>query len=161
MERNQAVQRYLFPVDYFMAFFEQMPGNARFTLAEYKDQIVAGTLYLHDDINVYSYLGGADHAFQNVRPTNAVIYETIRWAQSQGKRRLILGGGYRPDDGIFRFKASFSPLRAKFHIYRRIHLPDVYVSLCNAWSAYYHSDVNLNSYFPAYRSIPVGTEEEP
>lgn len=81
MERNGAQVRYYYPLDYFMDFFEQMPNNARFQLAEYRDRIVAGTLYLHDDVDVYSYLGGADEGFQEIRPTNAVIYDIIRWSQ--------------------------------------------------------------------------------
>ena len=154
MNRRQALEKYYFSLDYFMAFFEQMPNSARFVLAEYQGQIVAATLYLHDDTDVYSYLGGADHTFQNARPSNAIVYDTIRWAQGQSKKRLILGGGYTPDDGIFRFKASFSPLRARFHLYKRVHRPDEYAALCNAWSVYYGGQ-SANDYFPAYRSIPV------
>jgi serine/alanine adding enzyme len=151
MDRVCALDRYYFPLSYFMAFFEQMPDNATFFLAEYKGQVVAATLALHEDIHVYAYLGGADHDFKHVRPTNAVIYEAIRWAQRQGKKRLILGGGYEPNDGISHFKASFSPLRARFHVHKRIHLPEEYAALCRAWSAYYHCDVSPSGYFPVYR----------
>jgi lipid II:glycine glycyltransferase (peptidoglycan interpeptide bridge formation enzyme) len=128
-------------------------------LAEYRNQIVAATLYLYDDVDVYSYLGGADKAFQQIRPTNAVVYATINWARQQGKRRLILGGGYLPDDGIFRFKASFSPLRAHFRVYRHVHLPAEYHRVCQAWSSYYGKrELELN-YFPAYRSLPASKTE--
>ncbi|MBI5034853.1 MAG: GNAT family N-acetyltransferase [Chloroflexi bacterium] len=154
MDRRSARSNYYFPFEYFAAFFEQVPEHARFVLAEYKDQIVASTLYLHDDQDVYSYLGGADHAFQLARPTNAVIHETIGWARAQGKRRLILGGGYKPDDGIFRFKASFSPLRATFNLYKRIHAYDQYNSLASAWAQFYHQDLDKDSYFPLYRIVP-------
>jgi dTDP-4-amino-4,6-dideoxygalactose transaminase len=154
MDRNQALNRYYFPLAYFLSFFEQMPDNARYVLAEYRDQIVAATLYLHDDTDVYSYLGGADQAFQQVRPTNAVVYDTITWAQQHEKQRLILGGGYQPDDGIFRFKAGFSPLRARFHVYRHVHLPDEYAQVCTTWLSYYgRHELELDC-FPAYRMIP-------
>lgn len=160
MDRRSALARYCFSVSYFMAFFEQMPDNATFFLARHGDRVVAAVLYLHDDIDVYSYLGGADHAFQHVRPTNAVVDAAIRWAQRHGKQRLILGGGYRPDDGIFRFKASFSPLRARFSVYRCIHMPGEYASLCRCWSSYYGHDIDPNGYFPAYRAVPAMTEHE-
>ncbi len=161
MERNLAAEQYYFSLAYFMAFFETMPQHARFVLAEYDDQVVAGTLYLHDNTDVYSYLGGADPEFQHVRPTNAVVYETIQWARDAGKRRLILGGGYRPDDGIFRFKSSFSPLRAKFYVYRRIHLAEQYERLCSAWSSHYGCERESGDYFPAYRSEPIITPLAP
>jgi serine/alanine adding enzyme len=155
MDRKGAMSKYYFPSSYFMDLFEQLPSNVAFVLAEYNEQIVAATLYLHDDTDVYSYLGGADEKFQNLRPTNVVIYETIRWAQSLGKKRLILGGGYKPDDGILRFKASFSPLRASFQVYRHIQLANEYDTLCRTWSAHYDRDLaSSGEYFPAYRNIP-------
>ena len=160
MDRNHASGRYYYSLDYFLAFFEAMPNHARFVLAEYKDQIVAATLYLHDDTDVYSYLGGADENFQQVRPTNAVVYNTIQWAQSTGKKRLILGGGYQPDDGIFRFKSSFSPLRALFHVYKRVHLQDEYAELCREWSEHYQTRINDNGYFPIYRAQPAIVTDE-
>lgn len=154
MDRNHALERYYFPLDYFLAFFEQMTANARFVLAIYEDRVIAGTLYLHDEANVYSYLGGADHAFQQVRPTNAMVYDTILWGKSRGKVRLILGGGYQPNDGIFRFKASFSPLRARFHTYKRIHIPQIYALLCNEWTRRNGTEAQ-DAYFPAYRAGPA------
>ena len=157
MDRVGADEKYYFPLDYFIAFFERMPDQASFFLAEYQDQVVAATLYLHDDTDVFSYLGGADHAFQHVRPTNMVVYEAIRWARQQGKKRLILGGGYEPNDGVFRFKASFSPLTARFFVYRHVHLPEVYDHLCHAWASYYQVERSVNEasdFFPAYRAVP-------
>ncbi len=155
MERNRAQARYYYPLQFFMDVFEQMPKNARFALAEHGGRIVAGTLFLYDDQDVYSYLGGAYSGDQRVRPTNAVIYHTILWAQDLGKKRLILGGGYRPNDGIFRFKASFSPLRAAFSVYRQIHMPDQYEALCRRWAAYTRTGREQSRYFPLYRS-PLG-----
>jgi CelD/BcsL family acetyltransferase involved in cellulose biosynthesis len=154
MDRNQAQTKYYYPLEFFMDFHERMSVNARFALAEHSGKIVAGTLFLHDDHDVFSYLGGAYHADQGVRPTNALIYETIRWARDEGKRRLILGGGYAPNDGIFRFKASFSPLRAGFSVYRQVHMPDRYGSLCAEWAVHHGADPQHDSFFPQYREIP-------
>ena len=151
MDRNQALSSYYFPTEYFISIFEQMAGNARFVLAEHKGQIVAATLYMHDDVSVYSYLGGADYGHQDVRPTNAIVNYAIAWARRSGKRRLVLGGGYQPDDGIFRFKASFSHLRAAFYTFRRIHLVEHYNALQSNWCTY-HDTAPDNTYFPAYRS---------
>lgn len=152
MERTNANEKYFFPLDFFLKFFSEMPNQAKFMLAEYQGQLIAGTLYLHDDTNVYSYLGGANHEFQRVRPSNAIVYETIQWARATGKKRLVLGGGYRENDGIFRFKSSFSPLRSKFQVYKRIHLPKKYDSLCSAWAKHYQTDQLPRDFFPAYRS---------
>jgi hypothetical protein len=154
MDRNQAQGKYYFPVGYFQGFLEKAPQHARFVLAEYKGQTIAAVLYLHDDADVYSYLGGADFNFQNARPTNAVVYDTILWAKTHGKKRLILGGGYRPNDGIFLFKASFSPLCAKFYVYKRIHSPELYARLCQEWDQHFHCEPVTDGAFPGYRNIP-------
>src|SRR5258708_13647657 len=119
MKARNALKQYYFSLDYFSAIFEQLRANARFVLAEYKNQLVAGTLYLHDRDDVYSYLGGPDWRFQQRRPPNALLYTTTLCGKREGRKRLVLGGGYSPNDGILRFKASFSPERARFSVYQR------------------------------------------
>jgi hypothetical protein len=154
MERRGALPEYRFGPEYFAAFLEQMPANSRILLAEHSGEVVAATLYLHDREDVYSYLGGADSAAQSVRPTNAIIDEIIRWGRSEGKRRLILGGGYGPDDGILRFKASFSPLRAQFRVYKHVHMPAAYDALCEAWGRRHGGGPDPAGFFPPYRAEP-------
>ena len=156
MERNDALDSYFLPLERFLAIHEEMPHNSRFALAEQGGEVVAATLYLHDDEDVYSYLGGADHDHQHMRPTNAVVHATIEWARTQGKRRLILGGGYAPDDGIFRFKASFSPERATLMLARRIHDARAYEALVQAWREYHGPDADPTGFFPAYRAEEPG-----
>ena len=151
MERRGALDAYRVAPDYFPSFLEQMPDNARLVLAEHEGRVVAATLYLHDDDDAYSYLGGADHEHQRLRPTNAVVYDMVLWARKRGIKRLILGGGYGPDDGILRFKSSFSPLRREFQVYRRVHLPDRYAELVERWRERYPG-AEPGGYFPPYRT---------
>jgi serine/alanine adding enzyme len=153
MQRNQALASYYFPFDFFKAVRDELPENSRFVFAEYRDQIVAATLYLHDDNDVFSFLGGADASFQQVRPTNAVIWDSIRWAHGAGKKRFVLGGGYKPDDGIFRFKATFSPLRRSFYIYKRIHLEQDYETLNRRCREHNGPDSEPAGSFPSYRFL--------
>jgi hypothetical protein len=160
MRARNALKHYYFPLEYFRAIFEQLRANARFVLAEHRNQLVAGVLYLHDRDDVYSYLGGADSNFQQVRPTNAIIYDTILWGKRQGRKRLVLGGGYSPNDGILRFKASFSPERARFSVYKRVHLPGEYATLCRSWSSIYGRDSQASAYFPPYRAVPTSESPE-
>ncbi len=151
MTRNQAAPGYFFDREYFDAIGEEMPDGARFVLAERDGVVLAATLYLCDDDDVYSYLGGADHAFQALRPTNAVVHATIEWARDAGKKRLVLGGGYRLNDGIFRFKASFSPNRQTLALARRIHRPAEYEALAAAWAEHHGRALDAD-FFPAYRA---------
>ena len=152
MDRQGALESYYFPPEYFVSFLERLPDNSRILLAEHDGRAVAATLYLHDADDAYSYLGGADHAAQRVRPTNAIVHEMIRWARGRGIRRLILGGGYAPDDGIMRFKSSFSPLRRQFCVYKRVHLPDAYAALRERWRRTHGADGEASGFFPPYRA---------
>lgn len=157
MERRQALGRYFFPLEYFMAFFETMPANAFFLLAEFEGRPVAGGLYFQDRTEVYWHLSAADREFGHVRPVNVYLFESIRQALGKGRKRMILGGGYASDDGVFRFKANFSPLRARFCTYRRIHDPAAYAALTDAWSAFHGEAPPRNGFFPAYRALPSKT----
>ena len=40
-----------------------------------------------------------------------------------------MGGGYAEGDSLFRFKASFSGLRADFFVCRRVHIAEEYERL--------------------------------
>lgn len=151
MDRREALSSYRLGLGYFLALRDELGERARFALAEHSGRVVAATLYLHDDTEVYSYLGGQDNDHQAVRPTNAVVAATIGWARDAGKRRLVLGAGYRPDDGIMRFKASFSPLRAELELHREVIDPIAYERLAAAWSAA-APGADPGSYFPAYRA---------
>ncbi len=154
MDRRRALQRYYFPVAFFESIFTQMRDSARFLLAEHEGRIVAAGLFLHDETNAYYHLSGSDHAFRQLYAGNVLLWEAIRWARAGGRQRFILGGSYQQGDGIFRFKASFSPLRARFHTFRKVHLPDSYDALCRQWSAHYGSEESSATYFPAYRWEP-------
>jgi len=152
MNRREALDRYYFSPEYFLSFFETMPENSFFVLAEYEERAVAGGLYLHDKSNVYWHLSAADMELSRVRPVNAYHHETIRWAVRAGKQRMLCGGGYDTGDGVFRFKAGFSPLRAQFRVYKRIHDPGLYEALMLAWSSHHGEAPPSSRFFPAYRS---------
>jgi hypothetical protein len=155
MERRQALQRYRHSLEYFVTIYESMPENAFFVLAEYQNRAVAGGLYFHGDSDIYWHLSAVDLEYSRVRPVNRYVWETILWAMGAGKRRMLLGGGINGYDGVFRFKAGFSPLRAQFRTYRRIHDASTYKACTDAWSKYYGFNISQACFFPAYRSIPV------
>ncbi|HZZ83165.1 MAG TPA: GNAT family N-acetyltransferase [Anaeromyxobacteraceae bacterium] len=159
MQRRQAGARYRYPLDAFRALFETMPDNALFLLASIGQQAVAGGLFLHDDQEVIWHLSALDKQFARSRAVTALVHHAVRWGVEAGKRRLLCGGAYDPGDGVFRFKASFSPLRAQFRIYRRIHDAGRYQALARAWSAANDRVAAENGFFPAYRT-PAAEEED-
>jgi hypothetical protein len=161
MERREALDRYRIPLEYFVAVFETMPKNAFIALAEYQNRVVAGGLYFYGASDVYWHLSAVDMEFSRLRPVNKFVWETILWAMGEGKQRMLLGGGHEANDGVFHFKAGFSPLRGQFCTYRRIHDEYAYKALTDAWSAFYGTDSSKAGFFPAYRSpSPPSVREE-
>ena len=154
MNRNGAGKGYYFSYEFFRAFREELPENSRFFLAEFGGQIVAGTLCLYDETDAFYFLTGTDARFQHVRPTNLLVWELIRWAHSAGKKRLTLGAGNYPDDGLYRFKSSFSHARQPFYVYKRVHLQQDYAIMERRFreSAGLYDDTI--GYFPVYRYSP-------
>jgi len=153
MQRNQALEKYSFPLEFFKQIRDDFPENARFVFAEHGGKIIAATLYMYDDKDVFSFLGGADSEFNHLRPTNMVVWNTVIWAHSTGRKRLVLGAGFRPNDGIFQFKATFSSLRQPFYVYKQVHRQKDYTLLEQRCREYNNmGDVNVD-YFPSYRYV--------
>ena len=82
----------------------------------------------------------------------------MEWARSQGKKRFILGGGYRPDDGILRYKLSFAPNgRVPFYVGCRILDEELYAKAVTARGAAESERTGSGwepraDYFPLYRA---------
>ncbi len=160
MERRSAMERYFLPEEYFVAIYKTMPQNAFFMLSEYQGKIIAGGLYFQDATDVYWHLSAFDIDYSKVRPVNAFHFESIKQSAQAGKKRLLCGGAHQPGDGVFRFKAGFSPLRVQFNTYRRIHAPADYAALSADWSRRHGGVDPQPGFFPAYRA-PVAEETNP
>ena len=152
MERLAAQERYYLPSSFFLSIFETMPRNAFILLSEYQGRVVAGGLYFQDAAHVYWHLSAVDLDFSRVRPVNAFHYEAILQAARAGKQRMLCGGAFQQGDGVFRFKAGFSPLRVPFKVYKRVHDPECYSVLTQDWSLRHRGLAPESGFFPAYRS---------
>jgi lipid II:glycine glycyltransferase (peptidoglycan interpeptide bridge formation enzyme) len=153
MARNNAEERSFFTDEYFLTFRRWLPLNSRFTLTIYQDQAIGALFILFDDEDVYAYRGGSDKAFHHLNPATFQIWDAICWAHRTGRKRVILGGGFAPNDGIYHFKLSFSPLRQPFYIYKKIYRPADYARLEDACRGIYGLGNEPISYFPSYRYV--------
>lgn len=108
MERANASQLYFFSKEYFNAI-NSMLGYCVYFHVLLRGKVISTELVLYDGANCYSFLGGTDAEFFDVRPNDFLKYHVIKWGKEKGLRRFVLGGGYGEDDGIYRFKKSFSP----------------------------------------------------
>ncbi|AXH91737.1 GNAT family N-acetyltransferase [Micromonospora aurantiaca (nom. illeg.)] len=156
MDRRAAASGYYFPREFFERIVDELPGQFAFFHAVHEGRVVSTELVLVSALNLYSYLGGTDEAAFDLRPNDLLKFEICRWGRAQGRIRFVLGGGYAPDDGIFRYKRAFAPNGlVPFHLGTRVLDEPAYRRLSTAhrregsrrdpaWSA-------SSDYFPEYR----------
>lgn len=150
MERTGANTSFFFSRPFFEAI-NRMSGNYVYFLVRSEEQVISAELVLYGVENCYSFLGGTNHSFFNLRPNDFLKYEIIRWAKSIGLKRFILGGGYGDDDGIFKYKKSLAPGGVcDFYIGKRIFDIEIYGKLVEARGREEGFDKHT-TFFPAYR----------
>ncbi len=148
MDRTEAEEEYYFSRQFFEDLTE-MRENIMFFHVVYEEKIISTELVIYGKQNVYSYLGGTDRKYFDVRPNDILKYEIIKWAKEKGLKNFVLGGGYGEDDGIYQYKLSFAPKGIyEFYIGRKIFDRKAYDRLVEL-----RADDTLNEkYFPFYRS---------
>lgn len=146
MDRTGAEGKYYFS----RGFFEDislMKDNIMFFYVLYEGKIISTELVIYGSDNFYSYLGGTDRDYFDVRPNDYLKYEIIKWAKDKGLKNFVLGGGYGKDDGIYQYKLCFAPHgECDFYIGKKIVDEAKYNELCNI-----RGNIESN-FFPLYRS---------
>lgn len=131
---------YLFPEEFFTRL--ERLGDALMVL----DAGSAAGLFLSGGGAMHYYLSGSTLEARKLASTNLLLFEAMRRARETGVETLVLGGGFRNDDSLDRFKRSIGSGRAPKVIGTVVHDPDAYRELCAA--AGVSPD---DAYFPAYR----------
>ena len=148
LTRREADDRYSFPREFFERIRDRLAGHFVFAHALDGDRVVSSELALLSASSAYSFLGGTDEAAFAERPNDLLKVELFRWAEAAGKKRFVLGGGFRPGDGIFRYKRSFAPRGlVPFEIGKRVLDRDAYDRLTERAGGPRDA-----GFFPAYRA---------
>jgi hypothetical protein len=154
--RVGANERWNFPD----AYFEQCAGclgrdHVTVFNAKHRFETIASALILHDHETAYYHLSsGSRENARNLRPNHLLIFELALWAKANGCRRLLLGGGSEPNDGIFRFKVGFSKNRSWLYTSNVVHDQRLYCRVCEAreaWDKEMGIEALSTDFFPAYR----------
>lgn len=129
MIRTGAKQSFMIPLEEFEKlneyFSEDKIGFYAHVVLEGK--VVATELILRSPSNIYSFLGGSDMNYSNLRPSDLLKHEVNMWAIDNDIGGYVLGGGVKPYDGIYMFKLAFDQEGAHpFSIQKNIHDNDAY-----------------------------------
>ena len=150
MSRTGANGNFYFNSQFFEAL-QLMKDHYVYFHVLYENRIISTELALYGNENCYSFLGGTDSQFFSLRPNDFLKYEIIKWAQENGLKRFILGGGYGEDDGIYQYKKSFAPNGVfNFYVGKKIFYQDKYDQLMKLRGFITEEHRNIR-YFPQYR----------
>ena len=151
MDRCDAQNSFFFSKDFFKEI-TLMSENIMYFYAVYDNKIISAELVIYGSQNCYSYLGGTNSEYFNVRPNDFLKYEIIKWAKEKGLKNFVLGGGYGVDDGIFQYKTSLAPKGiVDFYIGKRIFDEKEYRELLNL-RIKENPRIKALQYFPQYRA---------
>lgn len=152
MDRNNASSQYYFSKSYFQHIINKLKGNYIIVNAIKDSEIISTELVLMSSETIYSFLGGTKSEYFDIRPNDILKYKTILWAKEKGLKYYVLGGGYKKEDGIYKYKLAFNP--NGIHTYKvgkKILNQNIYDILCNKKLEYNRKDKIDNNYFPLYR----------
>jgi hypothetical protein len=132
MKRKSAKSFYYFNKPFFKNLFEVFEGDIKLFYVEYEGKVVCSSIELGKYGILHDYLRGADSEHLALRPNDIVVNEIISRAKSAGYKYFSMGGGSTnaENDGILKFKKSFSPKTADFYIYKKIHNLEKYNEMC-------------------------------
>ena len=148
MDRTDAEGEYYFSKQFYEDI-GQMSDNVMYFHVVYEGKIISSELVIYGAENAYSYLGGTDRDFFDMRPNDYLKYEIIKWAKEKGLKNFVLGGGYGADDGIYQYKLCLAPHGERdFYIGRKIFDQDNYEKLIKLRDG----EILNEKYFPTYRS---------
>lgn len=156
MERRHASDGYYFSREFFETINKELSGQYAYFNARLEGKVISTELVLISESSVYSFLGGTDESAFDLRPNDLLKFEIIRWAQSQGKKSFVLGGGAVAGDGIERYKRAFAPdCVVPFQSGQRILKPELVDALVarkkREFEAGGHDWPEASAYFPSYR----------
>jgi len=157
MSRRMAADRYQHPLEFFVDLLTPLSGQYAFFFAWLDGLPVSTELVLLSDLWSYSFLGGTDETAFATRPNDLLKHEIILWSRARGLKGYVLGGGYQPEDGIFRYKRSFAPNGQRpFFTLSRIFDPDRYDKLVNTRAIWERTQgvewLPDPGWFPLYRA---------
>jgi len=109
MNRREALSQYYFPRSFFEAIITDLPGQYVFVHAIAGGKVIASDIILLSAQTAYFFLGGSLAEAFPKRPSDLLQHENFRYCRDRGLKHCVLGGGYRPDDGVLRFKRAFAP----------------------------------------------------
>lgn len=154
MDKDNAEEYYYFGRDFYESILEDLKQNAMWFYVKKDKNVVAAAIFLFCNGKMHYHLSASKKEYQQMAPTNLLLYEAAVWAASQGHSKLHLGGGLGSEhDNLYKFKKAFNRKEdTKFYIGKRIFDFSKYEE-CVQLRINVDVEYDLKTnYFPSYRA---------
>lgn len=133
MGKVDAEGYYYFKDEYYNTMQEDR--NYIMLNVKYDNETIASAIFMSYEEYFHYHLAGSKKEYLKFAPNNLLLWEAIKYANSNGKKIFHLGGGLTNslEDNLFKFKSSFSKEYLKFYIGKRVHNQEIYSHLINEW----------------------------
>ncbi len=149
MDKVGADSYYYFQKEFYHSILYDLKENALMFYAKHGETIIAMSIILFGNGQMHYHLSASRREFQNLAPTNLLLYEAACFGCSIGLKTFHLGGGLGSrQDHLYHFKKQFNRQEdCQFSIGRLIVDEQIYRRLWNL-----NFDGKETGFFPAYRA---------
>jgi hypothetical protein len=111
MRRDRAKEYYFFDREKFQCLHDSLQpnGGLQYVLVFLQERVISAGLLLLSADTIFGFLGGTDATYFKLHPFELLQHKVIEWGHQRGYSSYVLGGGLRPNDGLFEFKRAFEP----------------------------------------------------
>lgn len=128
------------PYSFFLNLYKTLikPGSGFIFLAEYQNKIIAGAVYLHFGKKALYKYGASDLNYQNVRANNLVMWEAVKYYNSNKYTEFSFGKTEPDNEGLRRFKNGWSPQEIGSYSYRYNLTEDKFLNFSTQTSGFHN-----------------------
>ena len=148
MDKDNADRYYYFEKDFYDSIKEDLKDNATIFYAELNGQIIASSIMIFANGRLNYHLSGSLREYQNLAPSNLLLWKASEWGNEIGCSTFHLGGGVgSAEDSLFKFKKAFyRGDLCRYHIGKKVFINSKYDELNQL-----RSDSINEKFFPKYR----------
>lgn len=149
MDKDNADSYYYFKKEFYDSVRNDLKDNATVFYAELNGKIVAASIMIFANGKLNYHLSGSLKEYQNLAPSNLMLWKAAEWGNENGCTTFHLGGGVgSAEDNLFKFKKAFYRGElCRYHIGKKVFDFNVYVELVGMRGG----SIEKESFFPVYR----------
>lgn len=148
MDKDNADDYYYFKKSFYKSILKDLKDNATIFYAELNGLIIAISIMIFANGRLNYHLSGSLRDYQNLAPSNLLLWKAAEWGNDINCKTFHLGGGVGSgEDSLFKFKRAFYRGDLfRYHIGKKIFNQKLYDKIMS-----FRTEIGNSSFFPGYR----------